>query len=57
VSAVQLDPKRGIGLRNMRERLASVGGTLRVHSRSGRTQLVANVPAAELRRFALKEAA
>ena len=57
VGAMQLDPKRGIGLRNMRERLASVGGSLNVQSRPGRTQLVANVPASSLRQFALKEAA
>ena len=57
VSAVQLDPKRGIGLRNMRERLASIGGTLSIRSRAGRTQVVADVPAAALRRFSWREAA
>jgi two-component system NarL family sensor kinase len=57
VEAVQHDPRRGIGLRNMRERLASIGGTLAIRSRAGRTQLVAQVPAAALRRFALEEAA
>jgi two-component system NarL family sensor kinase len=57
VAAVHLDPKRGIGLRNMRERLASIGGSFTVRSRPGRTQLVADVPASVLRRFAMKEAA
>jgi two-component system, NarL family, sensor kinase len=57
VDAVQLDPKRGIGLRNMRERLVSIGGSFAIYSRPGRTQLVAEVPAASLRQFALKEAA
>lgn len=57
VAAVQLDPRRGIGLRNMRERLASVGGTLAIRSRAGRTQLVADVPHAALRRFAAQEPA
>ncbi|RQP24743.1 cache domain-containing protein [Piscinibacter terrae] len=57
VDAVQLDPKRGIGLRNMRERLVSIGGSFSIQSRPGMTQLVAEVPAASLRQFALKEAA
>lgn len=57
VDAVQLDPKRGIGLRNMRERLGSIGGHLAILSRAGRTQVVAEVPAASIRQFALKEAA
>ncbi len=57
VDAVQLDPKRGIGLRNMRERLVSIGGSFSIYSRPGRTQLVAEVPAASLRQFALQEAA
>jgi len=57
VDAVQLDPKRGIGLRNMRERMASIGGRLVIHSRAGRTQLVCDVPTSSLRRFALEKAA
>ena len=56
-NGMQHDAKRGIGLRNMRERLASVDGTLSIDSRAGRTQLVAEVPARALRRFAMKEAA
>jgi len=57
VDAVHHDPKRGIGLRNIRERLASIGGRLSMQSRPGRTQLVADVPASALRQFSLKEAA
>jgi len=49
VDAVQLDPRRGIGLRNMRERVASIDGQLVVHSGSGRTRIVAIVPAAAAR--------
>jgi two-component system NarL family sensor kinase len=33
--AVHLDPERGIGLRNMRERLATIGGRLTIHSEPG----------------------
>jgi two-component system, NarL family, sensor kinase len=51
VAAIQHHPQRGIGLRNMRERLASIGGTFTVHSVPGRTQVVADVPAASLRDF------
>ncbi|MBN9369588.1 MULTISPECIES: cache domain-containing protein [unclassified Hydrogenophaga] len=44
--AVQLDPERGIGLRNMRERLAAIGGRLRIQSAPGHgTQLEAALPA------------
>ena len=44
VEAMQSDPKRGIGLRNMRERLASVGGRLAMRSGDGGTTIVADVP-------------
>lgn len=33
--AVQLDPERGIGLRNMRERLDAIGARLQIHSEPG----------------------
>jgi two-component system NarL family sensor kinase len=57
VDGVQLDPKRGIGLRNMRERLCSIGGTIAIHSRPSRTQLVCEVSASAMRRFTWKAAA
>lgn len=46
--ALQADPQQGIGLRNMRERLASVGGTLAVRSGEKGTRVVAEVPAATI---------
>lgn len=47
--AVQLDPRIGLGLRNMRERLESIGGQLQVESRPGHgTQVDAWVPASAL---------
>ena len=52
VDAIQLDPHRGIGLRNMRERLASIGGTFEVHATPGAgTLLLAKVPAEAIRRL------
>ena len=52
VDAIQLDPNRGIGLRNMRERLASIGGTFEVHATPGAgTLLLAKVPAESIRRL------
>lgn len=44
VDAMQLDPRRGIGLRNMRERMESIGGHLSVQSGNGGTTIVAEVP-------------
>jgi len=44
VDAMQLDPRRGIGLRNMRERMESIGGRLSVRSGEGGTTIVAEVP-------------
>ena len=47
--AVHSHPERGLGLRSMRERLASIGGSLQVESRPGHgTQIDAQVPAAAL---------
>jgi two-component system NarL family sensor kinase len=45
-------PSRGIGLRNMRERLASIDGQLSVQSRPGQTVLLAAVPDSAIERFA-----
>lgn len=47
--AVHLDPERGIGLRNMRERLAAIGGRLEIQSRPGAgTRVLARLPRAGL---------
>ncbi|MBX3624603.1 MAG: cache domain-containing protein [Rhizobacter sp.] len=53
--AVALDPRRGIGLRNMRERVESIGGRFQVRSQRGRTEVVVDVPAASLRRLSPSE--
>ena len=52
VQGVQSDPRRGIGLRNMQERLASVGGVCAVVSQPHSTRVVAHVPRAMVERFA-----
>jgi two-component system NarL family sensor kinase len=53
VDKVQLDPDRGIGLRNMRERLASIGGTFEVRAAPGAgTVLRATLLSDALRRLA-----
>ncbi len=46
---VRVDPSRGIGLRNMRERLESIGGLCTITSRPGRTEVHARVPLAATR--------
>lgn len=51
VESISKDPRRGIGLRNMRERLASIGGTFDIYSRRGETRLVADVPMSAVSRF------
>lgn len=56
VAAIHADPRRGIGLRNMRERAESIGSALRVQSRPGLTRVIADVPADAVRRLAAKPA-
>lgn len=52
VDAVMQHPTRGIGLRNMRERLATIGARFEVRSHAqGGTQLVAFVPAEAVARL------
>ncbi len=52
--AVQRDPRRGIGLRNMRERLVAVGGTWQCESSAGfGTQILAEVPGPALKKLGL----
>lgn len=45
-------PGRGIGLSNMRERIATLGGSFDIQSQPGRTRVLAEIPAEALRRFA-----
>lgn len=57
VEAVQRDPRRGLGLRSMRERLDGVGGSLEIESRPGHgTQVQARVKSAALIRLQRLEA-
>lgn len=51
-SAMAQHPRRGIGLRNMRERLLAIGGSLQLRSQPRRTVVIAEVPADAIRRFA-----
>ncbi|WP_020206272.1 MULTISPECIES: cache domain-containing protein [Cupriavidus] len=44
VARMQHDPKRGIGLRNLGERVAALGGEFEIESRAGATRLRAAVP-------------
>ncbi len=49
--SVRQHPSRGIGLRNMRERIEAVGGTLTVQSQPGLTRITADLSAAAVRRL------
>ena len=40
---VQADRQRGIGLRNMRERMEGLGGTLKIYSESHGTEVQASL--------------
>jgi two-component system, NarL family, sensor kinase len=44
IERVNQNPVTGIGLRNMRERVEHLGGTLQIGSRAGKTRLVASLP-------------
>ncbi|WP_445288004.1 cache domain-containing protein [Variovorax atrisoli] len=55
IQAVQLDPRRGIGLRNMRERMEAIGGRLTMCSNAGRTSIEAEVPARSARAAAAEQ--
>ncbi|NRT57214.1 cache domain-containing protein [Sphaerotilus uruguayifluvii] len=50
-AAIRADPRRGIGLLNMRERIESIGGEFRVQSRPGATRVVAQIGADAIRRL------
>ncbi len=49
IEAMQLDPQRGIGLRNMRERMGAIDGRLTMRSGKGATTILAEVPARHAR--------
>jgi two-component system NarL family sensor kinase len=51
VPKIRVDPRRGIGLRNMRERVESIGGSFSIVSRPGQTQVLAEIPAQAIERF------
>lgn len=46
VASISQHPKRGIGLRNMHERAAAIGGTLKLTSSADGTQVTATLPRA-----------
>ena len=46
LSGVAQNPKRGIGLRNMHERLEGIGGKLHLHSSQAGTEVTATLPVA-----------
>ncbi len=48
VARMQVDPRRGIGLRNLRERIAALGGQFGIVSGTGGTELQAVLPLAKL---------
>lgn len=54
-TSVRGDPRRGIGMRNMEERMASVGGSCRFASRPGHTRVCAQVDRSAIQRFARPE--
>lgn len=51
VPAIRADPRRGIGMRNMRERVESIGGSFSIASRPGRTAVLADLPADAIERL------
>jgi two-component system NarL family sensor kinase len=59
VPAIRVDPRRGIGMRNMRERVESIGGEFSIESRPGRTAVLADMTAGAIERLrpAAKKAA
>ena len=48
VAGIAKHPKRGIGLSNMRERLATVNGQLELQSNANGTQVIARIPYGEI---------
>jgi two-component system NarL family sensor kinase len=53
VEALSKDARRGIGLRNMRERIETIGGRLTVRSEPGKTVVTAEVSSRAIQRFGI----
>ncbi len=51
VPAIRADPRRGIGMRNMRERVESIGGEFSIDSRPGRTSVLADLSTQAIERL------
>lgn len=51
LESVRVHPSRGIGLRNMRERIEAIGGRWAIHSEPGRTRVSAELSAKVLKRL------
>lgn len=51
VPAIRADPRRGIGMRNMRERVESIGGEFSIDSRPGRTAVLADLSTLAIERL------
>jgi two-component system NarL family sensor kinase len=51
VPSIRVDPRRGIGMRNMRERVESIGGTFSIDSHPGRTAVLADLPRPAIERL------
>ncbi len=51
VPAIRVDPRRGIGMRNMRERVESIGGEFSIDSRPGRTAVLADLSGTAIQRL------
>lgn len=51
VKSIREHPMRGIGLRNMRERIENIGGQLSVQSQPGLTRITAELSNSAIRRF------
>jgi two-component system, NarL family, sensor kinase len=49
--SIREHPRRGIGLRNMRERIETIGGELTVYSKPGRTCITATLPTRAIKNF------
>jgi two-component system NarL family sensor kinase len=53
VESVRAHPRLGIGLRNMRERIENIGGSLLLQSQPGLTRITAELPYSAIRRLSV----